>query len=65
MQSVLHPLAKTSIQARQSIRRLDSFKKQFPNDEYVKTGKVDEIINDLTEIRKHIPKSLQDIDLAR
>jgi glycerol-3-phosphate responsive antiterminator len=63
MLPVLHPLAKTSIEARRAITRLENFMKMNPNDEYVVNGNVAEIIEDLKNIRRHIPKELLDVDL--
>lgn len=61
MLPVLHPLAKTSIQLRQSIKRLETFEKSNPKDEYIDA--VRELIRDLEIARKHIPGPLQDVDL--
>lgn len=61
MLPVLHPLAKTSIQLRQSLKRLETFMQSNPKDEYKEA--VHQLIRDLENARSHIPASLQDTDL--
>lgn len=61
MLPVLHPLAKTSIQLRQSIKRLETFLQSNPRDEHIDS--VRELIRDLESARDHIPGALLDIDL--
>jgi hypothetical protein len=55
-----HPLNKTAIDLRRSIGRLNVYKEQNPNDPYVLNGSVDEIIEDLQNANRHIPKELID-----
>lgn len=61
MLPILHPLAKTAIQLRQSLHRLEHFKQTNPDDADIKA--VDKLIEDLKSARNHIPKHLRDIDL--
>jgi hypothetical protein len=61
MLPVLHPLAKTAIQLRQSIKRLETFIQSSPSDEYIES--VRGLIRDLESARSHIPGQLIDIDL--
>lgn len=56
-----NPVAKTAIDLRRSIQRLENFIEQFPNDEHLEIAKT--LIEDLKESRIHIPKDLVDIDL--
>lgn len=63
--AVIHPLAKTAIDARRAIQRLENYKKTNPEDAHVTDGSVDQIIDDFKEIRRHIPKSLHDVDLDK
>lgn len=59
----LHPLSKTAIEARRSIQRLQNFLETNAEDEHVKNGIVQMIIEDLKNVRLHIPKELKDTDL--
>lgn len=63
--AIIHPLAKTAIDARRAIQRLETFTKTNPEDEHVTDGTVERIIEDFKEIRRHIPKSLHDVDLEK
>ena len=58
----IHPLSKTSIDARRAIQRLEIFAEQFPNDPYVQNGNVASIIEAFREIRSNIPGPLRDVD---
>lgn len=61
----LHPLAKTAIEARRAIQRLEVFMEIHPEDEHVKSGAVSVIIENLKEVRSHIPAPLRDVDLEK
>jgi outer membrane protein assembly factor BamD (BamD/ComL family) len=60
---MIHPIAKTSIELRRSIQRLENFIERNPNDVY--TPKVQELIEDLKSARSHIPSELRDQDIER
>lgn len=59
----LHPLAKTAIETRRALIRLENYEERNPNDPYVKNGTVATIKEDLKSIRAHIPNELKDVDL--
>jgi hypothetical protein len=61
MLPVVHPIAKTAIQLRQSIKRLETFVLSNPNDEHIR--EVKELLKDLEAARDHIPGHLLDVDL--
>lgn len=61
----LHPLAKTAIEARRAIQRLDAFVESKPDDQHVKSGVVAEITEGLKQIRRYVPKDLLDVDLSK
>lgn len=58
----LHPLAKTAIEARRAITRLMDYKYTNKHDPLVADGTVNTIIEDLRNIREHIPAELRDVD---
>lgn len=60
----MHPLAKTATDLRRSINRLVVFQTQNPDDDEVKNGNVEKIIEDLKEVRRHVPKDFWDQDLT-
>lgn len=60
----LHPLAKTAIDARRAIVRLENYMESNPHDPYVKSGVVKQIVDDLRNVRAHIPDELRDVDLV-
>lgn len=62
--AIIHPLAKTAIDARRAIQRLETFMKTNAEDHHVTDGTVEQIIEDFKEIRRHIPKHLIDVDLT-
>lgn len=64
MLPTLHPLAKTATDLRRSINRLVVFKDQNEHDEEVKNGNIEKIIEDLREVRRHVPKQFWDNDLV-
>lgn len=59
---MLHVLAKTSIELRRSIFRLENFIKTNPTDLYV--PKAQELLELLTQARNTIPYELKDRDLG-
>lgn len=61
MLPILHPMAKTSIELRRSIQRLENFIDRNPNDIYI--PKVQGLIEDLKSARSHIPVELRDPDV--
>jgi len=64
MNPVLHPLVKTSVELRRSINRLEVFAKANPNDEHVVSGKLDEMVDKMKDVRLLIPASMRDADIA-
>lgn len=60
MLPTMHPLSKTAVDLRRSINRLMIFKAQNTDDSYVLDGTVDNIIHDLQEAKRHIPKELSE-----
>ena len=64
MLPTMHPLAKTATDLRRSINRLIVFKDQNPTDEEVQNGNIEKIVEDLKEVRRHIPKDFWDADLT-
>lgn len=63
MLPLLHPIGKTSIELRRAINRLHVFMEQHPEDEHVRNGSVQELLDDLKAARSHIKKALRDPDL--
>lgn len=63
MLPTMHPVSKTSAELRRALNRLTVFKEQFPDDPYVVSGEVDNLIKELYEARTHIPRELRDTDL--
>lgn len=63
MLPILHPIGKTSIELRRAINRLHVFMEHNPEDEHVKSGSVQELMDDLKAARTHITKDLRDPDL--
>lgn len=61
MQTVQHPLSKTSTELRRSIYRLELFLQQNPSDAYA--PRVAEMIDDLKAARNKIPEALKDLDV--
>jgi hypothetical protein len=59
----LHPLAKTAIEARRAMNRLEVYESQNPNDPMVKDGTVKTIADKLRDVRNCIPEELKDIDV--
>lgn len=59
----LHPLAKTAIETRRALLRLENYVLANPSDPYVKNGTVGTIMDDLKSVRAHVPKELKDVDL--
>lgn len=64
MLPVIHPLAKTATDLRRSINRLLVYKEQNPDDAEVKSGVLDKMVDELKEVRRHIPRDFWDNDLA-
>lgn len=56
-----HPLSKTSIELRRAINRLEIFVQQNPSDPFA--GATGDMIEDLKNARRKIPKELMDPDL--
>lgn len=63
MNPILHPLAKTSIELRRSITRLQTLKQASPFDPHVQSGIADNVIEYLRLARECVPKDLRDTDL--
>jgi len=64
MNAKQHPVAKTSIDLRRSISRLETFVEQFPGEETVVNGTVATLIEKLKDARAVIPKDLRDPDVV-
>lgn len=59
-----NPIVKTDTELRRSINRLENYRDNNPHDEQVKDGTVDQLIEDLKEVRRHIPANMRDQDIV-
>jgi hypothetical protein len=55
---VVHPLKKTKIDLRRSINRLNVYIQQNPEDDYVKSGEANQVLDRLEEAQRLIPKAV-------